>query len=129
MKITTESSRAEITRRFIITENQPVVPMAYSRNGKKVRIERGAITYYWTDGAWTVKDRYGTNLVGIVLKKDGSDSMNEHTRNPGDHWNNPAADLADKLADGWQWLAPIIELLRPTGNVTMTIAEDYEVGN
>lgn len=128
MKITTENSSARIDRSFTITEDQPVVPMAYSRNDKKVRISRGTITYRWTDGAWTVKDSYGVDLVGTVLKKDGSDSMNDHRRNPEDHWStSAAADLADKLTDDFQWLAPIINLLRPTGDVAMMMLNETEV--
>lgn len=127
MKITTESSNAEITRRFTITENHPVVPMAHARPPKKVRVIRGAITYRYQGGAWIVKDSYSVTLVGIVLKKDGSDSMNDHRRNAADHQRRANGDLTEKLTDEFQWLAPIIELLRPTGDITMTIAEDYEV--
>ncbi len=129
MKITTQSSHAEITRRFTITENQPIVPFAYADQPKKVRVERGHIIYRLIDGAWKVQNSYSVTVGGTVLKKDGSDSKLDHRRSAD---TVPCsglrgADLTEKLTDDFQWLAPIINLLRPTGDVTMTIAEDYEV--
>lgn len=129
MKITTESSHAETVRRFTITEDHPVVPMAHALPPKKIRVIRGTITYRYQDGAWIVKDGYSATLVGVVLKKDGSDSMNEHRRYAVDHRDKPNTDLADKLTDGFQWLAPIINLLRPTGELAMATLNECKVNS
>lgn len=118
MKVSTGNAHAEIARQFVITENHPVVPMAYSSQPKQVRIERGVINYVWKDGAWIVSSPYSVSVSGAVLKKDGTPGQNDHSRRGPDIYYGEAA---------WPWLNDIIELLRPNGDLTMTTLREHEV--
>lgn len=118
MKVSTGDTHMKITRQFVITENHPVVPMAYSSPPKQVRIERGVINYVWKDGAWVVGSSFSVTVGGAVLKKDGTPGKNDHTRRaPDTFYREPA----------WPWLDEIIELLRPDGDLTMATLTEYEV--
>lgn len=130
MRVSTpREAHLTVTRQFIITEDEPVVPMTYSSPPKKVRIERGAIEYQWFDGGWHVRNEYAVSLTGTVLLKNGLPGKNLHTR-PAESqprsWSNPFLIVAD----GWQWLDEIIWLLRPTGIAPgMLVLDDHEVTN
>lgn len=117
MKITSGHTLSRVTRQFEITDDQPVVGMAYSRPPKKVRVYSGVIEYTWKGGAWIVINERAVNLRGIVLKKDGSESANSHSRHPIATSNWMALQL--QLADEFAWLQPVIDLLRPTGELSM----------
>lgn len=113
MKIKTGSTRMETVRHFVIVEDCPIVPMAYARPPKEVRIVRGYITYRWHRGEWNVQNDWSVSISGTVLKKDGTDSKNDHSRQGAD----------------WPWLNEIIDLLRPAGNVAYASFEaPYEIG-
>ena len=127
MKVTTTGSNATITRSFTITEGNPVVGMAYSSPPKEVIIDQGTIKYAWQDGRWVVRNEYAVNVVGDVLKKDRTRSKNTHSRyaaaRPGS-WRDP--ELV--VAEDFEWLNPIIDLLRPNGDLSMMTLNDSEVG-
>lgn len=128
MKISTpKEAHLRVTRQFIITENEPVVPMAYSLTEKKVRIERGTIEYVWQDGGWAVRNEYAVDLVGTVLLKSGLPGKNVHSR----HAESQTGSRRDPflvVADGWEWLDEIICLLRPQGAAPgMLVLDDHEV--
>jgi len=127
MKVTTEQTSATITRSFVISTDNPVVGMAYSSPPKEVVVDRGTIEYTWKDGRWVAKDRWAVTVVGDVLKKDGTRSKNTHTRNAREaqgSWSAP--ELV--LHEDWAWLQPIIDLLRPNGDLSMTVLNEAEVG-
>jgi len=126
MKVTTQSTTARIIRRYAIADG-PIVAMAYSNPPKNIRVTGGNIEYTLKDGDWVVKDSFAASVNGIVLKKDGTDSKNNHSRNAGEDWN--ASYRAGRLviAEGWEWLQEIIDLLRPNGDLTMTVLNDHEV--
>ena len=125
MKVTTTHSAMKVTREFTITGDGPVVPMAYNRQGKQVRVLRGAIEYTWTPEGWIVINEYAVNLLCIVLKKDGSESVNSHNRRPEATSNWTATQL--EVDEEYAWLQPIIDLLRPTGEPSMMSLKGTEV--
>lgn len=124
MRVTTQNTRVEITRIFKITEDHPVVGMAYARTPKKVRIERGTIKYTWCDGSWGVSNNYDVEVSGVVLKKDGSDGLNTHSRHMPGKWDN-----GQDAYGSWPWISEIIDLLRPTGELSMTTLDAHLIGD
>lgn len=129
MKVTTMTTQMVVTRQFTITEDNPVVGMAYSSPPKKMIVDRGVIKYTWEDGGWKVRDAWSIDLTGDVLKKDGTRSKNVHTRNPEDdyNWKLGFSSREWVAPEGYQWLESIVALLRPGGDLSMTILQDYEV--
>ncbi len=129
MKISTVRTDSTVIRGFVITDDTPVVPMTYSHPPKQVRIERGTIRYTWQDGAWKVKNAWAIKLTGPVLKKDGTDSKNEHTRNPANGYDQCVHDSGHEwiATEGWEWLADIVTALRPTGALTLPEHSGAEV--
>jgi hypothetical protein len=126
MKVSSEESYATVVRQFTITEGNPVVPMAYSEMAKKVQVERGSISYQYRDGRWIVKNYHAIDVVGSVLKKDGTPGKSEHRRHPGspsDWWST----WQYVPAPGWEWLQAIINLLRPVGDLSMMNPHETEV--
>lgn len=129
MKVSTTTASIEIVREFQITEDHPIVGFEYASTPKDVRIIRGSIAYAYQDGRWIVPNAWAVKIGGPVLKKDGTDSKNDHTRRPGDIYSYAGVklDLTAKLAPDFQWLIPIIDLLRPTGDLSMTKLTEAEV--
>lgn len=123
MKVSTHRSDLTVTRRFAITTDHPIVPMAYSTTGKRVRVVGGTIHYKWVSGAWVVKSEYDIKLGTVALKADGTDSKNEHSRNPSTvSWKDKS------YTPEFAWLQPIVDLLRPRGDLSMTALNEHEVG-
>lgn len=123
MKVSTEQSNMKIKRWFHIDEDQPVVTMAYSSNGKKVRVIRGTVEYLWKDGRWVVDSQFSVDLVTVVLKKDGSDSLNTHSRRA----DTEGYSGKENWTEQFTWLGPIVDLLRPTGEVALMVLNEAEV--
>jgi hypothetical protein len=125
MKVSSEGSHETVVRQFTITEGNPVVPMAYSEMAKKVQVERGSISYQYRDGRWIVKDYWAIDVVGSVLKKDGTPGKSEHRRRP----ESPSGRITWQYvpAPGWEWLQAIINLLRPVGDLSMMTLNETEV--
>lgn len=127
MKVSTVDTTARISRQFVITEDNPVVNMAYSSPPKKVVVDRGTIEYLWRDGRWIVEDHWAVMVAGDVLKKDGTRSKNAHARS-GQDAPNTRRSPEYVPAEDWQWIQPIIDLLRPNGDLSMMILNEFEVG-
>lgn len=126
MKVSTTGSTARIVRNFTITEGNPVVGMAYSSPPKKVVVDRGSIEYLYRDGRWIVKNGYAINVAGDVLRKDETRSKNTHSRN-GEEAPNTWREPEYVPREDWAWIQPIIDLLRPNGDLSMMILNDSEV--
>jgi len=126
MKVTTGQAHATISRSFVINTDNPVVDMAYSNPPKEVVVDRGTIEYDWKDGRWIVKSYWSVTVVGDVLKKDGTRSKNTHSRNAREARGSlRAPELV--LHEDWAWLQSIIDLLRPNGDLSMTVLNEAEV--
>lgn len=127
MKVSSTDTFAKITRQLVITEGNPVVHMAYSNPPKKVIVDKVIIEYTWQDGRWVVKDRWAVDVVGDVLKKDDTRSKNTHKR---DAAEAPNSWLEPEYVphETWAWIQPIIELLRPNGDLSMMVLNEAEVG-
>lgn len=123
MKVTTDHTKAEITRAFTITENHPIVPFAYARPPKDIRVTHGSITYTWKDGEWVVLGETSITVSGVVLKKDGSDSKLTHHR-----WPTQVSYREPVFTERFAWLQPIVDLLRPRGDMSMMVLNEAEVG-
>jgi hypothetical protein len=128
MKITSAHTRAEVRRQFTIQTDHPVVGMAYSSPPKQIRVVRGSVTYSWIDGAWTVKDAWAMSVGGPVLKKDGTDGKNDHNRRPDENYKLSRELGRLILTQEFEWLYPIVELLRPTPEMGMMVLNESEVG-
>lgn len=113
MKLKDTATHAKITRTVEIEpEGAPVLPLEYSLDGKRFRVTLLTITYTWTAGKWVADSYSSVQMSGRVLKKDGSDSKNNHTRYPAYGW--PTAP------DMYPWLDTIINALRPTTDMILT---------
>lgn len=130
MKVSTTNSQMVVTRQFTITEDNPVVDMAYSSPPKKVIVDRGVIKYTWEDGGWKVRTGRSIVLAGDVLKKDGTRSKNAHSRSPEDDYDwkpgGPGREWA--APEDYRWLESIVALLRPNGDLSMMVLDESEVG-
>lgn len=124
MKISTSSASASVVRRFTIEADRPVVSMAYAARPRKVVITRGEIRYTLVDGEWVVKDIWSISISGAVLKNDGTESKNDHTRHPGGggRWG-----VSMELVEEFEWLNPIIDALRPMGDLLTADFDGIEV--
>lgn len=122
MKITTSDSNPTVTRHFAITEDNPVVPFFYARPPKGVVVEKGAIKYTLIGDRWIVDGTWAVSVVGAVLKKDGSRSKNTHQRHPQEA-DGTYREPELVLHEDWKWLQPVIDLLRPQGDVTLPEVE------
>jgi hypothetical protein len=126
MKVSSTNSAARIVRSFVITEGNPVVHMAYSSPVKEVVVDRGTIEYTFENGRWIVKNHWAVEVVGDVLKKDRTRSKNAHKRTAADApntWSSPELVVHET----WAWLQPIIDLLRPNGDLSMMVLTEAEV--
>jgi hypothetical protein len=122
MKVTSKDTRAEIVRWVDITEDHPVVPAAYFDPPKNVRVEHVSITYTWIDGSWKAIGADHVTLRGTVLKKDGTPGKADHRRRP------KTRSWTDRTyAPEFAWLYPVIDLLRPSGDVSMAVPDEAEV--
>lgn len=125
MKISTRNTAATVVRRFTIETDCPIVGMAYASRPRKVRIVRGSINYIWNGQEWIVKDAWSIEVSGPVLKNDGTDSKNDHTRRPDDIYR--FRGQAMELTEEFEWLYPIIDLLRPVGTLALMSLNGTEV--
>lgn len=125
MKISSTSTAATVVRRFTIEADRPIVRMAYASRPRKVRIARGTIQYAWNGQEWTVKDAWSIDVAGPVLKNDGTDSKNDHSRHPDDIYRFRGQAMA--LTEEFEWLYPIIDLLRPVGTLALAEHDGTEV--
>jgi hypothetical protein len=116
MKYTDDSTTATYTRRINITDG-PVHGQAYSTTGRQFRAERITIPYALTDaGTWEVYSAWAIDITGVVLRKDGSDSQNTHSRKP-DSANRYREPL--RFEGEWAWVGELIDAARPEGRVTL----------
>lgn len=122
MKVSTQLATLRVTRRFTITENHPIVGMAYATQPKKVRVESGQIEYSYKDGRWVIDNEYAINLNAIVLKKDGTDSLNKHSRHP-----NTVSYRDVTFTPDFAWLQPVVDILRPRGDLSMITLTEHEL--
>lgn len=115
MKYTDRSTSSSITRRINI-EDGPVLPMAYSSTGKTFRVDHVDLPYVMTeDGTWQILYAVSIDVSGTVLKKDGSDGQNRHSRWPTgctSRYNEPV-----RFEGEWEWVGQLIDAARPEGTV------------
>ena len=100
MRITPAPIHLSVKRSATITDG-PILPMSTSTTGKKFRLERITVTYTWNGSAWKANGSYSVDLGGTILKKDGTDSLNDHSGRL--YGNRPV------------WLTEIVARLRPHG--------------
>ena len=114
MKFTESSHNATYTRFFSIADG-PVHPTAYSPTGKVFRVQRVKVTYTLDteSGRWEAKNSSAVDLGGTVLKKDGSDSLNDHSRWPQYDYKTHA------FTPEYAWVSELIEAARPIGEVRL----------
>jgi hypothetical protein len=116
MKFTEKSHQATYTRRVQV-EDGPVHGQAYSTTGRRFRVTHVEILYSLNaEGEWSVKNDFAIKVSGVVLKKDGSDSANHHTRSPERfNWSDK------KPIPEWEWLTILVDALRPEGTPELPI--------
>lgn len=126
MRVTSDRTTVSAKRTFSIDEDSPIVTQAYASTPRAVRIREGVITYTWHDGRFVVGGRYAIHLTGSVQLKSGGDSKVDHTRHPE---TAPGCHRLPELvlADGWEWLQAIIDLLRPNPDMSTTALLDHEI--
>jgi hypothetical protein len=120
MKYTDNRSASTIVR-CIDIEDGPIHKQAYSTAGRLFRADRIAIKYYLADtGTWEVQSSYEISITGTVLKKDGSDSQNGHTRRPEsvNRYGEPS-----RFEGEWAWVGELIDRARPEGLVVLPSLE------
>jgi hypothetical protein len=120
MRITTTETTVSVTRHVALTDAPIVTPEGYRRS---LQPDKLLITYVWRDGRY-VTDRYGIVMAGPWIKKDHTPAADRAGSIHPETQKFPSTDWAEQ----WAWLQPIIDLLRPDGDLSMTIANDHEVG-
>lgn len=92
MKVTEERAiSAKITRYFHFEpDDAPVIAWPHSTAGRKVLVERVAVTYGWdTDGRkWEFPQYHDVQIVGAALKKDGTPGQVRYADRPAYGWQN-----------------------------------------
>lgn len=122
MKLTTQRPTAVVQRPFTLTDGPVIHAAGYRR---AYQVEAGTITYTWEDGAFTVASRFDIHLAGHWIKRDGTHAKDSADRmRPGYVSYAPGADFTEQ----YRFLDQIIEMLRPGGDLTMTVLLDHETG-
>lgn len=124
MKVTTVHSHMNVSRWFTIDSGWPIVEMDSVRP-KKVRITEGMIGYVLIDGAWAIRNSWAIRIGGPVLRNDGTESKNSHFRHP----RGSRQDGRWSPAEEFEWLNPIVELLRPVGELALTILSESDLAD
>lgn len=114
MLLTSYGNTQVTIKRSVTVTDGPVVPQSYSSTGRRFRVERITITYKWINGRWVVDSQFSIDLVGTVLKKDGSDSLNTHCGHP------EYTDWKTREFRGpYAFVQDVVDLIRPSGDVEM----------
>lgn len=121
MKISTTGSAAMRIKRVVRIQDGPVVPMAYSLSGRQFRVEWIQVEYKWDGDRWAVDSSFGVDLGGYVLKKDGEPSKNWHVSNP--DWDYKTKTFAER----YEFVQKVVDLLRPDGELAMSVFLEHEV--
>lgn len=122
MKVSTDKSRATVRRVARITEDQPVVkPVGYRR---PFRVDTVVIDYEWEDGTFRADDSFSIHMEGHWVKKDGTDALDRAAGMRPDYVSYYSREWQEQYA----FLEPIIDRLRPNGDLSMMILTDAEVG-
>lgn len=110
-------SPATITVRLDVADG-PVHNQAFSTRGRMFQVERVSIEYKQdpATGVWLVQSEYDITVSGTTLKRDGTPSKNDHSRNPGCHFNGRVGFAP---TPEWAWLDDVIERYAPIGGITV----------
>lgn len=104
--------------RYISIEDGPVHGLEYSATGRRFRVETVTVEYTLTPaGTWEVRSAWDIRVTGTVLKNDGSDSKNGHSRRP--ETDRTSYGQPPRFEGEWQWAGDLIEAARPTGTITL----------
>lgn len=121
MRITTTGTTVSVNRHVALTDAPIVTPDGYRRSFQPDSL---VITYVWRDGRY-VADRYGIVMTGPWIKKDGTPAADRAgSIRPEAFWR----ESSTHWTEDWAWLQPIIDLLRPDGDLSMTVTNDLEIG-
>lgn len=120
MRITTKSTQVAVTREVALTDAPVVTPEGYRRAFQPDRL---VITYTWQDGQYVVT-RYNVVMAGPWIKKDGTPAADRAGSIHPEIQKFPNTDWTER----WAWLQPIIDLLRPNGDLSITVTDDHEIG-
>lgn len=109
-------SPATITVRLDVADG-PVHNQAFSTRGRMFQVERVSIEYKQDPATdvWLVQSEYDITVSGATLKRDGTPSKNDHSRNPGCHFNG----LGFAPTPEWAWLNDVIERYAPIGGIAV----------
>jgi hypothetical protein len=99
MRITTKSTQVAVTREVALTDAPVVTPDGYRR-------------------------AFQPDMAGPWIKKDGTPAADRAGSIHPEIQKFPNTDWTEQSA----WLQPIIDLLRPNGNLSVTITNDHEIG-
>lgn len=122
MKVSTELSKATVRRVARITEDRPVVkPSGYRRS---FSVDTVVIDYEWKEGRFEVTDAFAVHMSGPWLKKDGEDAKDKAAGMRPDYESYASREWQPQ----YDFLAPIIEILRPRGDLSMITLREHEVG-
>jgi hypothetical protein len=121
MKVTSEEATATVRRIARITEDHPVIhPAGYRR---AFRVDTVEIEYTWANGEFTVASRFHVHMNGHWVKKDGTDALDRATgmRPEYEDWS------ARTYQPQYDFLKPIVALLRPNADLSMMTLNETEV--
>jgi hypothetical protein len=122
VKVTTEGTKATVRRVLTISSDNPIVrPDGYKRSFRVVTV---VIDYDWKDGRFDVGGTFSVSLSGPWVKSDGTDAK--------DSAGGIRPDYVGWDTREWQpqydFLKPIINLLRPSADLSMMVLTEAEVG-
>lgn len=106
-----DSRTSACVKRWVEVTDGPVIDMINSSSGKKIKVERVVLNYWWKEGEWVVTSWSDVDLIGPVLKKDGTPGKQVISQNPPYGW--PRNQLSVP------WLSRILNIMRPVGEPMM----------
>lgn len=120
MKVTTESAKATVRRVAKIKDGPVVHPSGYRRD---YRVETIVIDYEWKDGRFEIDGSFSVHMSGHWVKQDGTDAKDSAGGMRPEYESYRSLEFAPQ----YRFLDPIIDLLRPNPDLSMTIALEHEV--
>lgn len=120
MKLTSAGTHVTV-KRYATLDGAPVVVDQYSsrqRRWQPVSIE--IIYHLRPSGTWSAMSYDDILVRGYALKKDGGLSAVVVER-------RPDRRSSEVFEDDWEWVTPLISLLRPAAEMTLPTYHGYEV--
>jgi hypothetical protein len=120
VKVTTTSAKATVRRVATIKEGPVVHPSGYRRD---FRVETVVIDYDWQDGRFDIEGSFAIHLSGHWVKQNGDDAKDSASGMRPEYESYRSLEFAAQ----YKFLDAIVNLLRPSPDLSMMILNEAEV--